>query len=229
LIVTPAAQSDILVVRAARQGQPVFRTDAGTTDPTAVVTVDRGATESITTPQTLVIGDCEYATVFQATGFVGAGGKATIAHAAGGVAGENVDDSILSNFLVDSLVMPIDTVIYYVGPVNSPADMRPGLWQQVGGAAAQLLIPGVENMQVRYGVDDNADLRVDQYVTADAVTKWANVITVNLAILVRSEDETGVDVDDATYNLLGTIIDPVDDRRLRSVFTTTITLRSNAS
>jgi type IV pilus assembly protein PilW len=106
----------------------------------------------------------------------------------------------------------------------------PGLWQIVGGNAPQLLIPGVENLQLQFGVDTNADFRADAYMTADLVgTRWRSVVSVSLAMLVRTENESGPEIDTGTYTLLGTVIDPPDDRRLRSIFTTTVTLRNNAT
>jgi type IV pilus assembly protein PilW len=190
--------------------------------------VDRDAGATLPAGSTVVIGDCEYASVFQVTNFAAGGLTATISHAAGGAAGANVDTSIRSEFSIDSLVMPIDTVVYYVAPVA--AGGGPGLWQIVGGNASQLLIPGVENIQLQYGVDTDNDLKANLYESANLVgTRWANVVSVSIAMLIRTENESGPDVDTGTYTLLGTVINPVDDRRLRSVFTTTITLRNGAT
>jgi type IV pilus assembly protein PilW len=226
----PTVGSDVLVVRGARQGQSSFRTNATTVDPTADITVDTDAGATIPVGSTLIIGDCEYASVFQVTSFASGGATATIGHAAGGANGTNVDNSIRSEFSIESLVMPVDTVVYYVAP--AAAGGGPGLWQIVGGNAPQLLIPGVENIQLRYGVDTNNDLQADVYQTADLVlpvTRWRNVVSVSIAMLIRTENESGPDLDTGTYTLLGTVIDPPDDRRLRSVFTTTIALRNNAT
>ena len=91
-------------------------------------------------------------------------------------------------------------------------------------------------MQVKYGVDTDGDLLANQYVTADNVTNWDTVVSINLAVLVRSIDETGVEKDKQTYKLLGGAgatgggtYGPFNDRRQRAIFTTTITLRNGTT
>ena len=84
-------------------------------------------------------------------------------------------------------------------------------------------------MQVKYGVDTNGDMVPDAYQTANAVANWNNVVSISVAILVRSVDETGVDVDKSSYTLLDKIIPAFNDRRQRSVFTTTINLRNSTT
>jgi type IV pilus assembly protein PilW len=116
----------------------------------------------------------------------------------------------------------------------------PALWQIVSGGTPQELIQGVEAMQLRYGVDstNNPNMLADQYLTADAVQAggyWGSVVSVNLAILVRSVDEYGTEKDKKVYQLLGGAaagganFGPFNDRRNRSVFTTTITLRNDTT
>ena len=66
---------------------------------------------------------------------------------------------------------------------------------------------------------------------------WANVVSVRIAILVRTIDQYGRDTDGNTYTLNdhddidhGTGVrpkfDPPNDRRLRRVFTTTVMVRN---
>ena len=219
--------SDVVLIRTSRQGQPVFRLNAPTTDPTADLSVNRDVTATIAAGTTMVISDCEYTSVFVATGFAGAGTTATISHAMGGGPPSNNTNSVTSNFLIDSQVMPIDTIAYYVR--DSSSGNGPALWQKIGAAAPALLIEGVENMQLQYGIDTDGDLLVNQYVTANNVTNWSNVVAMSIAVLVRSAVQDGVDTDGRTYSLLGTNFGPFTDRRQRTVFTTTVALRNGAS
>ena len=103
--------------------------------------------------------------------------------------------------------------------------------------ATEELVEGIENMQILYGVDGNDDRIADLYCVADDVdttdcldpaATWDNVVSVQLALLARTVDEYGTDTDAATYNLLGDVIDPVDDRRRRRVFTGTIQIRNRS-
>jgi len=91
---------------------------------------------------------------------------------------------------------------YYVSNYTDTAgDGRPSLRRVdlVPGATGptvedQLILPGVEDFQVQYGVDTDGDKWVDQYVNADAVTKWSKVFAAKIWVLVRAEHkETGLD------------------------------------
>ncbi|MBI4696278.1 MAG: PilW family protein [Gammaproteobacteria bacterium] len=68
------------------------------------------------------------------------------------------------------------------------------------------VIPGVEQMQVTYGVDLNADRAADRYDNAAAVTtanNWPNVVSVRLSLLVRSDEYDPNFTDAGTYRLYG--------------------------
>ena len=235
----PIGGNDILVLRSARPGSPVFRTNAlfaiG-----AAIPVDRDPNVTLTTPVPVVISDCKGATVFMATGFAGAAGTATISHSTAGTP-TNLNSSLNRTFPTDSLVQPVETVIYYIASCaavslpNCPAITPPALWQIVGSGAPQELVQGVEAMQLLYGVDTDFDLLANLYQKANAVADWSKVVSVNIAVLARSIDETGVEKDKKTYPLLGGAAGngadygPFNDRRQRSVFTTTITLRNSTT
>jgi type IV pilus assembly protein PilW len=240
-VVVPAdatTGSDVLVLRTSRLGQPIFRTNAATIDPTAPISVDRAAGATVPAGTTMVISDCEYASVFAVTG-VGAGGSATTAFLQHGASNPgNVDTSITANFPIDSLVTPVDTVAYYVRKSNYQSDPTkpegPALWQKVGSALPQPLIEGIQNLQIRYGIDTDNDLIVNEYRNADLIgnaasTNWEKIISISIAVLVRSENETGVEKDGRTYNLLGTVLGPFNDRRQRTIFTTTVALRNGTN
>lgn len=91
------------------------------------------------------------------------------------------------------------------------------------------LAAGVENMQILYGEDTSADGTADRYVLPSAAGfDFNRVVSVRIALLVRSTNEVASATDTKTYNLIGTVFDPVDDRRLRRVYTSTIALRNRA-
>jgi type IV pilus assembly protein PilW len=84
---------------------------------------------------------------------------------------------------------------------------------------AEELIEGVENIQFQYNVGD-------QYVDADNVTNWADVVSVKLWVLVRSAcAETGY-TDARTY-VFGDLADytPADSYR-RHLYMTVVALRN---
>ena len=105
-----------------------------------------------------------------------------------------------------------------------------------GGAAppAEELIEGVERMQVWYG--QRQDINNINYLPATAVTNWPQVISVRIALLVSSRERVLDVQDNNTYALLGqnvqragvagAVITYPDDRRLRRVFSTSVSLRN---
>ncbi|MEW5755175.1 MAG: PilW family protein [Pseudomonadota bacterium] len=98
-----------------------------------------------------------------------------------------------------------------------------GLYMKIDGSPQMMLVLGVEDMQILYGVDTSADLVPDQYVSAATLNtgtadqkfaKWANVITVRVELTVRSDDNIATQTTDA------------GDRRLRRTFASTIAVRN---
>lgn len=221
VIPTATPGSDILVLRGSRQGLPVFRLNTPVLNATADIVVVRPPGATVPVNQPMLISDCISTTVFNVSGFVPGGGNATIAHAGG-----NVDTSLGHTFQLGAQVIPVRTVVYFV---DDPAGTGPALWQKVGTDNAQLMIEGVENMQLLYGVDINADFVVDNYVKANAVTDWTQVVAINIALLIRTQDETNPDRDTRQYTMLDEpALGPFNDRRQRSLFVTTVTLRNRA-
>ena len=98
----------------------------------------------------------------------------------------------------------------------------------------QELIEGVENMQIMYGVDTDQDGIPENYYVAGVAalnddTAWGNVVSVKLALLLRTV-ETSFGSDTKTYSLLGVDnVNPIDMGVRRRVFTTTIQLRNRIS
>ena len=116
---------------------------------------------------------------------------------------------------------------YFIGLSNG----EPALFRQQDAEDPEVFVDGIENMQILYGVDTNQDGNVDDYINAGAtglvtLADWRNVMSVKLALLGRTIEEYGPDLDTRTYNLLQSTVDPVDDRRRRKVATTTVQIRN---
>lgn len=96
---------------------------------------------------------------------------------------------------------------------------------------SQELIEGVENMQILFGEDTAGDDTVaDTYVDADAVGNWDNVVSARVSLLMRTiQQDFTAQINNKTYDLMGTTIDPVDDYRRRRVFASTIQIRNRAN
>jgi type IV pilus assembly protein PilW len=85
---------------------------------------------------------------------------------------------------------------------------------------------GVENLQVLYGVDNDADNQVDQYVNAAQVSSWGRIVSVQLAILVRSLSKVKNQKEAKTFTLLDNTAISVNDKYQRAVFSTIVRLRN---
>lgn len=226
LLPSPLSGSDALVLRTTRQGQPVFRLNAPLVTTTSVLQVDAASGATVTPNTPMVIADCKGAVVFMATGYDSLSATTgEIQHAASGGGDGNATNDLTREFDIEAQVMPIQTVAYYVrNGANGPS-----LWQVVGNGDPQELVEGVQNLQVRYGIDTDANFEADAYRTASAVNAandWDRVVSIEVAVLVQSPQETGSERDGRTYDLLGTNFGPYNDRRQRTVFTTTVVLRN---
>lgn len=153
-----------------------------------------------------------------------------------GAAG-NVGPGIGFQTTPQSEIFQFQSRAYFIG---ADADGVPGLYKrrldgEDGTDAAQELVRGVESMQVLYGIADSADSVVAaEYLSADDVDDWDDVVSVRIAMLMRSGNEVGADTNARIYNLLGTrinptggdISDPDGDRFLRVQATQTVGMRN---
>ncbi len=233
----PTAGNDILVIRTTRAGVAQFNTPTDTfTSGTDDITVNKTATQKVE-GQTFVINDCQ-GEVFFAAAVTDNGTTATLQRTTTGTP-TNSSATLPTQFHGGALVAPVDTIVYFIAPsadsaVANSGTLETSLWRIVGSLNSgqpQELIPGVERMEVQYGLDTDNNYIVDKYVNADAVkvagvTDWTNVISVKVAILVRSPQANSPDTDLKTYTLLGNTVGPFKDHYERSVFTTTVALRN---
>lgn len=229
---TPAEDSDVLVVRGARLDvvpmqvtQDMVGDDGITLDPTGdLIVKSAGSVNGIDPDEgnVLMAYSCEGVSFF----FANASGTSLIRPVVDTIPG-NVTNSTSYPFLKAAEVVPVETVIYYIDEASVPApDGMTALWRKVGEGAAEELVQGVERMQVEFGVDLQGDRVVDDYRPAATVDNWDRVLSVRIAMLVSSVQEYGNDRDERTYQLLDTEVPAPRDRRLREVFTTTVGIRN---
>lgn len=92
--------------------------------------------------------------------------------------------------------------------------------------SAQEIAEGVENIQFTYGEDLDGDGTADRYVNATNVTNWGSIVSVNIAVLVRSLAPVAVANTARSYRLSEDAIVSTNDKYLRAVFTSTVRLRN---
>ncbi|NOX76095.1 MAG: hypothetical protein GXP17_05670 [Gammaproteobacteria bacterium] len=163
----------------------------------------------------MLITDCEKTDIFTATSVSNGANTTTVVHSNAANTGNNFSKV----YATDAEVMRLVNTVYYVGP---NATGEPSLFRQelgnAGVLSTQELVEGVENMQISYGVDTDADRTANVYVDADNVlaADMRLVVSVRITLTLRTLDDT----------VATTVAPGFDDRRLRRTFTTTVTLRN---
>lgn len=220
--------SDVLVVRETwANNQAVYVT----------AIVDGATTFMVNAPGNLksgdlaVISDCTKTTAMMITGMSGN----VVTHGAGGAAPGNSAGPFPVSYGIGSQVTPVDTIVYYIGQGADgdgalfSYDLAAGT-NAGGGFQATELVPDIESMQVLYGVDTNATQTVGEYVTADQVTDFNNVVSVRIAVLAASPlGSAPMPAAAPTYTLLGNTVQAPRDTRARQVFEITIGVRNTAT
>ena len=181
----------------------------------------------------VMVSDCTNVDIFQITGPDVPDTSGTLNHNTGTGTPGNATQPLSKTYAGDAEIMELFTQLYYVGTGASgePALMRKDL---AGGTfgPGQELVEGVESLRVLYGEDTNGDRSADIYVLPAAVTDWTRVVSIRVGLLVRTPQQSGQDPDTRVYNLLADAgstaddFDPVDDKRQRRLFSSTIQVRN---
>ena len=183
-----------------------------------------------------IVSDCQKASVFQITGVSEntPNSRIDVAHSNASFTPGNQSPTWGSSqeYGAGSELLRAETWIYYVGATDAgpPALMQQRLALDTASNTVALveeeLVEAIETMQVLYGIVADGDNDLDSYVTANNVADWEDVLSVRIGLLARSPEEYGNEIDTQQYDVNGTTFNPVDDRRVRQVFTTTIALRN---
>ena len=208
----------------------------------ALVTVDMSGTDdNITVDSALVTGkaalisDCEKGDLFQVTENDGA----VLKHGADA----NISANLNVAYAAGARVYEAQQITYCVADgtgTDESGKPIPSLRRAYGKDSANdcetgdELLEGIENMQILYGEDTDADSEgangdgtANRYVSiSDTDLDPDRIVSVRLSLLVRSLKD-GLTTTPSPYTFNGTTVTPVD-QYLRKVFTTTITLRNKA-
>lgn len=219
--------SDALVLRvpAAADTSATLRLTnkmASATSTLSIAPVGATQTAPVKVGDVVMLADCHARAVFAITDYTKTSG--VIDHRAVAGTPGNQNNDLGHAFEMNSQVVPIRTVAYYIGTSGG----RTGLWRIAGAGVPEELVEGVERMELRFGEDTNDDRIADTYNNANGVVNWANVITVSIALLVRSTDQYGGEADAKTYTLLDNTFVAPSDRHIREIFASTATLRNRA-
>jgi type IV pilus assembly protein PilW len=202
--------------------------------PTNALRVAAGSTNGIETGDIAIAYSCEAISVFQVSSYDSTTGIITHDANTTGHTPANADNTVNYSYRqAVTHVVPVETVAYFIRPsarVGDVSDPAPAgttsLYRRRGMSPVQELVEGIEQIQVLYGVDTTGDVIVDEYRTANNVTDWGDVISVSVALLARSIEEYGSDIDGRSYAMLDVTVAAPGDRRMREVFTATASIRN---
>lgn len=222
-ITEPIGGSDILTIRTIEPPELKVISHPTTGIPgSGDITVSNG--NGLEAGDIVLAHDCVAGAIFQITADPSSG---TIQHAAGAGTPGNSSDALGYNFGA-GWVNKIATSSFYIRNNGQ----SPSLYHKKETEPAAELVEGVESMQIRYGIDTTGNGSIDTYETAENVGNWNNVVSVRISLLMVSmENNLTVDGPQAdSFDVNGQEIEiDENDRRLRRVFTRTVTLRNRVS
>lgn len=236
------------------QADPMFVTTVNIVNTVAGVTVVAAVANDFVRGEILAVTDCSNAEVFQLTGrctstaattlypvLCGGGATGAISAVAGTANGFPGNRTAGFNRVYEegTQLRRYIAARYFIGngQYGGPSLYRRTLRNVSPGPVpntieqSQELVEGVEHMEIMYGVDTSnpRDGQPNNYQPANAIVgnAWDTVVSVKIALLIRTIDQNFTEnLDTGTYSLLGNIIDPVDLRVRRRVFSTTIQIKN---
>ena len=222
-IESASGTSDVVVIRGVRPGVPSFRTVVEMDDGESSVVVDNPNSIAIPAGTPMLISDCEQGAVFAASSSSTTSGLTTILHAAGASGVANTASNI-GRFKRAALVSPLNTIVYYV---RQDAGRPPSLWRIIDDGDPVELIQGIERLEIAYGEDTTGDGLADRYVAGNtAGVNWNRITSTSVSVLVRSVEEYGSVQPGQSFTMLGNTVNTPADRFVRTVFSTTASLRN---
>ena len=222
--------SDSLTFRSATGSGALVTADMSGTDGT--ITVDSAS--ALATGTAALISDCENGDLFQITDISGK----VLVHAAGTNANKLPD--LQKAYTAGARVYNAREITFSIQ--NDPSSGAPTLYREVIGEGAQPLVEGIENMQILYGEDTDADAdgangdgTANRYVDfgVDDDFDPDRIVSVRISLLARSINNN-LTTEPSPYIYPPWANPPIsttpdkDDKHLRKIFTTTITLRNKA-
>lgn len=211
---TPVNGTDVLLTKFAAGPEEV---DASTANTATNDTINLGTNVSGTAQHAItLVSDAISCDLFQNT----AGSNATsVAKDAG--------TNWTHDYTDKTEVLPLQNATYYIrannGRPNSLVRERLSTSTTAAEWVTEELVDGIQDMQILYGIA-GVDRQVTDYVAANDVTNWDNVVSVRIDLLVVSAD-TNVVTENQVLAFNGANV-TIDNRRLAQVFSSTIGIRN---
>lgn len=171
----------------------------------------------------LLVGDCEEASLFQVSGITAGTDSDTLAHNTEPkqIPG-NARKDFVKTYDKNARVYSFSTRTY---SIREGEGGEPSLFRSINAGDTNELIEGVEDMQILYGEDTNDDGTPNYYVSANRVSNWNQVVSVQISLLMRSENnQIAVSI---PYTFNGVVVEASKtDKRIRRSVTSVISIRN---
>ncbi len=186
--------TDVIVVRRASSDFGLRVTTAQVNPSSELVTELPADASLFAAGDFAVVSDCSKAALFQITA-AASGTSYTMQHLTGaGTPGNNTTDlsGDATVFGTDATVFPVSATVFFVAPglgTNNRGDNPMSLWSQSNGDAPIELVEGIEDLQVLYGEDTDANRTPNRYRTIQNITDPNDIVTVRVTVTATSVDE----------------------------------------
>jgi type IV pilus assembly protein PilW len=168
----------------------------------------------------LVVTNCTNADVFRVTNNPGSSGMVTLSHSSSSNTGNRV-----GTYDTDAFVIKLEQYTYFIGTNPSGGS---SLYRDSLTSGTVEIADNVQDMQIDYGIDPSNSGAATSYVTASAVTDWAQVVSARISLLLVSQENVLAQAQ--TYNFNASAVTSTSsDRRMYRVFTTTVGVRNRLS
>ena len=141
-----------------------------------------------------------------------------------------LDLTAVNTFGVDGAVSAIVSNTFFIAPgegFNNVGNNPLSLWRKSGLEPPVELVEGVENLQLLYGEDTDEDGVPNQYLQANFVSTWTNIVTVRVTVVVNSIDNVGATAPPTLTCAVQDCVAGEDyDGLIRRTFTQTIQMRN---
>jgi len=137
-----------------------------------------------------LVSDCVSGSIFQKTN--SSTGSLTIKHNIASVPNKyagNATEDLGYTFSDKAKLRRLYSISYYIAKKTGRI---PALYRKEGARRAEEVISGIADLQLRFGIDNNADGAMDTYLSADqvqAANQWNKVVLLNLSIVSKAYKE----------------------------------------
>ncbi|WP_354332195.1 MULTISPECIES: PilW family protein [unclassified Undibacterium] len=221
LVGSVSAGSDVLVILGAVPGANPIEVTAVSV-PGVSTSLSLQNTTGLSAFQLASVTDCGKTNIFLITAVT----PTSVSHSQGSGSMTNTTDFLPVSFGLASQLIPLQQTAYYVAHGQGDQSTLMQAIYSNNVWTSQPLVPGVDSMQVLYGVGSAGV--VSQYMPANKVSDWTTIQSVRIGFLIEGQKGSANTSNLAaqSFSVLGTTIKVPSDGRLRHVFEMTINLRN---